>query len=416
EKNYTTRTAANDLTAAQYSSTKAGDNLLPTASATGRYQYTHNLTSRSGIVLDPNTGNFISVIDDPNDHSLSYGISAGVNIYNGGFDAANIRSAEYGLNAAQYNLKWVRQQIAFNVVSAYITALRTKELVSVSEKSLTENQSQLDRIKGLYSAGSVAVGQVYQQEALLGQQNVQLIQSRNNYQNAKADLLFFLNVAPDSYASYDVSLAGIDTSVRTLETRESTVTPTMTLISSLLDQRSDFLAQRSSILSSEAAIGLSRSALLPKLGASVGLAGSGDNLQLGRIQLFHALNAALNLSIPIYDAAQNRLQIEIQEVDLLSSKIRLEQSEMLFRSDIAKAQNNLQASKQALEATVSELRSAEESLRSAQERLRVGAGIQVDVIVAEAQIQTARTDRVNAVYNYLLSTKQLEYLLGKTNY
>ena len=43
-------------------------------------------------------------------------------------------------------------------------------------------------------------------------------------------------------------------------------------------------------------------------------------------------------------------------------------------------------------------------------------GIQVDVIIAEAQLQTARTDRVNAVYNYLLATKQLEYLLGKTNY
>ena len=88
----------------------------------------------------------------------------------------------------------------------------------------------------------------------------------------------------------------------------------------------------------------------------------------------------------------------------------------LIFGQIAKAQNNLNSSKQALEATVSELRSAEESLRSAEERLKVGAGIQVDVIIAEAQTQTARTDRINAVYNYLLATKQLEYLLGKTSY
>ena len=407
DSNYTTRTAGNDLTAAQYTSSKAGDNLLPTALATGNYGYSHSLTSQQDLF-----GRTV----DPNSHSLRYNIGASFNIYNGGFDASNIRSADYSLDAAKYNLKWIRQQVAYSVVSAYVNALRTKELVATNEKTLAENQAQLDRIKGLYSAGSIPVGQVYQQEAVVAQQNVQVIQARNNYENAKADLLYLLNVAPDSYKNYEVSLTGVDTTTTGLQSKETSAQPTPSLVNSLLDQRQDFQAQRASILSSQEAIGLTRSALLPKLGATLGLGGSGEDAQLQKIQLAHAINGGLNLSIPIYDAAQNRLQIEIEEVQLESSKVRLEQSEQQFRSDIAKAQNNLDASKQALEATATEIRSAEESLRSAAERLRVGAGIQVDVIVAEAQVLTARTDRVNAVYNYLLATKQLEYLLGKTNY
>lgn len=409
EKNYTTRTASNDLAVSQYERDKAGDNLLPTALATASYGYSHSLTAQQVNIFTGQT-------PDPNSHSLRYNVGASFNIYNGGFDAANIRSSDYSLDAAKYNLKWVRQQLAFNVVSAYITALRTKELMNSAEKTLAESKSQLDRLNGLYSAGSVPVGQVYQQEALVGQQEVQHIQAQNNFLNAKADLLFLLNVAPDSYSNYDVSVTGIDTSLTSLKSKEATVQPTPSLMNSLLAQREDFLSLRSSILASEAAIGLTRSKLYPSLSASAGIGGLGSDAQIQKIQLFHSLTGGLSLSVPIYDAAQNRLQIDIQEVQLETSKVHLEQSEQQFRSDIAKAQNNLFSSELAVNATASELKSAEESLRSASERLKVGAGIQVDVIVAEAQVQTARADRINAVYNYLLATRQLEYLLGKTNY
>jgi outer membrane protein len=262
----------------------------------------------------------------------------------------------------------------------------------------------------------VPVIQVYQQQAVVSQQEVQTIQARNNYLNAKADLLFLLNIAPDSYSAYDVSLSGIDTTLGALRTMGAAVQPTPSLVNSLLDNRQDFLAQRASIASAQEAIGITRSALLPRLGASVGIGGSGENSDLMKVQLFHALNGGLNLSIPLYDAAQTRLQIDIQQVQLETDRVQLEQSEEQFRSDIAKGQNNVRAAEQAIAATATELKSAEESLRAAEERLRVGAGIQVDVIIAEAQVQTARTDRVNAVYNYLLATRQLEYLLGKTNY
>lgn len=407
EHNYTTRTASNDLLVSQYDRTKAGDNLLPTALATANYGYNHSLTTEFDFLGQP---------VNPNSHSLRYNVGANFNIYNGGFDASNINSAEYSLEAAKYNLKWVRQQIAFDVVSAYINALRTKELLVSAEKTLAESNAQVERIKGLYSAGSVPVGQVYQQEALVGQQEVQSIQARNNYLNAKADLLYLLNIAPDSYGNYDVTLIGIDTSVASLHSKQTSVQSTPSLMTSVLEHREDFLAQRSSILASEAAIGLTRSRLYPSLGASIGIGGSGSDAKIQKIQLFHALTGGLNLSIPIYDASQNRLQIDIQEVQIKTSQIRLEQAEQGFRSEVAKAENNLRSSEQALGATERSLKAAEESLRSALERLKVGAGIQLDVIVAEAQVQTARTDRINAVYNYLLSTKQLEYLLGKTTY
>jgi outer membrane protein len=113
---------------------------------------------------------------------------------------------------------------------------------------------------------------------------------------------------------------------------------------------------------------------------------------------------------------QNRILIEQQQIDLQISRIRLEQQEQQYRAEAAKAVNVLRNAERAVDASERALKAAEESLRSAEERLKVGAGIQTDVIVAQATIQAARTNNVNAVYSLLYAQKQLEYLLGKWNY
>ncbi|HYM19712.1 MAG TPA: TolC family protein [Candidatus Kapabacteria bacterium] len=405
EKNYTARTAADALSSAEFSRSKAGDALLPSVTGSGSYTYSDQLTS---TLFYPNVPYAT--------HGLSYRVAASLNLFNGGADAANISAAGYALDAAKYNLKWTRQVVAFNVISDYVNALRTKELRSSAELTYSQDTTQLTRVRAQYSAGAVAVNAVYQQEAVVGQDLLQLIQSKNNYANALADLLFQLNIAPSRYGEFDVSLAGIDTNVVTMRSKTGDMQVTPSAIGDLLDHREDFASQRANLLSQEESIKITKAALLPTLNASFGIGGSGANNTIPSIQLIHALSGSLTLSMPIFDKFQTSLQTDILNTQLDEGRIQLEQAEQQFRSDITKADNNLRSSQEALDASVSALTSAEESYRSATERLRVGAGIQVDVIVAQAALETARVNRVNAVYNYVLATKQLEYLLGRTNY
>ena len=78
--------------------------------------------------------------------------------------------------------------------------------------------------------------------------------------------------------------------------------------------------------------------------------------------------------------------------------------------------DNLKATEKSLDASESAFRAALESFRLADEQLRVGAGTEVDVVIAEAALETARTNRVNAKYNWVLAQKQVAYDLGKWNY
>jgi outer membrane protein TolC len=77
---------------------------------------------------------------------------------------------------------------------------------------------------------------------------------------------------------------------------------------------------------------------------------------------------------------------------------------------------NLQSASEALDASQSALVSAQEGLRLAEEQLNVGSGTEVAVVVAEATLESARTSRVNAKYNWVFAQLQLDYILGKWNY
>ncbi len=415
DKNYDARSSQLLLESAETSKDRAEANLLPSLGASASYGLTKPLDDRTTtLVIDSN-----DVVFGTNaaTQSNSYSLGGEFNLYSGGGDAANIRSAGYALDAAKYGLKWARQSVAFSVTSAYIEALRTKELLNASEKTLAESRAQLERVRGLYDAGSIAIGQVYQQEALVGQQELESINTKNLYDNARTDLFFLLNLPQDALR-YDVTTRGIDTSVSTLRGRAPQVSITDAAVNDLLTRREDFLSTRSSILASEAAIDVTRSRLLPQLDLTYSIGGGAAStaFEFNRMRYQNDLRGGLSFSWAIFDRSQTNRTAELQEIDIRIDKIRLEQNEQSFRTEIAKANNTLRSAELALDASDRALRAAEEATRLATERVRVGAGIQVDVIVAQSQLQSARTNRVNAIYNYVFAQKQLEYLLGRWNY
>jgi outer membrane protein len=419
-RNYTIVTTANSQRRNEIEVSRSEDNLLPSAQASGSYNYTYSLQpvgDRTTTIYDPLTGLPVQTVTTAaGSSSLSYSGTADFNIFNGGADAARIRAAHASLNSATGTLEWTRQQIAFNVTSDYLNALRNNELVDAARKSLDEANAQLTLVRGEYDAGTVPIGQVYQQQAVVGQDQLLLIQAENNYENAKAALLFQLNVPPNQYNNYGFTVAGIDTSTSVATRAAIDTNITDARIDSVINSRPDIIAQQYNVESLIDQVAITRGALLPSLNASAGIEGSGVDPNAFKIQMDNRLVAGLSLTIPLFDRMQNRLLIQEQEVDIETQRINLQQDVQQIRSDAAVAVNNMRSADLALDASDISLTAAEESLRLATERLRVGAGTQVDVIIAEAAVETARTNRVNAKYNFVQAQRQLQYTLGEWHY
>lgn len=409
QKNYTVLSQDFGVQRSELEVDRANANLLPGVSANASYGYDYSLNSEERRTI-------VSVVSPAANNSYRYGVTGSLNLFNGGSDAARIRSSEFQLEASRKGLHWTRQQIAFAVTGAYVNSLRTRELVRSSEKTLAESRAQLARVQGLNEAGSLPVAHVYQQEAVVGQNELSLIQAQNAYENAKADLLVILDIDPNDHAIYGVSLSGVDTTISSARQNAVRASITDAALDRVLESRADIVASRARIQASEEQIDMTRGALLPSLDLNVGVNGGGSHEEIFRAQSSNGLNAGLSLSVPIFDRLQNRILIDQQQIDIETDRVLLREQEQSVRSNVARAANNLRSAEHALDASERALRSAEESLRLAEERLRVGAGIQLDVIVAQSQVETARTNRVNAIYNYVLAAEEIEYTLGQWNY
>jgi outer membrane protein len=406
-KNYSVTTEQLSEQSAEYEQSRTKDNLYPDLNATAGYTWGHLF----------NPPSFLGISTPANENSVNYSLRSTFNIYAGGFDAASIHSAEAALSAAKGNLGWLRQQTAFLVVTDYVTALRDRELVLSAVKSLAEARANLDLEQGLFQAGSAAIAVVYQQQSVVGQNELSLIQAENQFENDKADLLFQLNIAPNEYSSYNLNLDGVDTSTTTA--RRSGIDSSMVpaAIDRVIDTRPDIIAARATVESSQASVDVVRSALLPSLGAFAAVGGSAtDYPTIQSLQPQNAFSAGLSLSVPLFDKMQNRLRVDEEEVVVEQNQVHLTQLEQQLRSDVAKAINNVHFTEQGLDASERSVVAAEETMRLADEKLRVGAGTQIDVVVAESQLVTARTNRINAVFSYVLAQKQLDYTLGRWNY
>jgi outer membrane protein len=437
-RNYTVRSAHNAERSSDIEVTRAKDNMWqPTVSASGSWTYDYSLlpiadrqyyVPQTAVVPLPSGGDTVIVsgvflhapgqqfTTPAGSQTLNFGVTARENLFNGGADAARINEAEASFGSAENSSKWTRQVTAFNVTNDYLNVLRTNELVDAARKTLDEAVAQLNLVRGQYDAGVVPIVQVYQQDAVVGTDSLSLIQAVNNYENAQTDLLFLLNVPPNEFSSYTFSVQGIDTSTSAASRAAIDTSIESSRFNPAIDLRSDILAEQQTIQATQDQVDATRAALYPQLNASVGIGGGGSNSSLGAIHIADAFNVGLSLNVPIYDAMQNRLLIDEQEIAVESQRLQLEQDVQQVRSDAAKAVNNLHAAREALDVSGAVLRSAEEGLRLAEEQLTVGSGTQVSVVVAEAALETARTNRVNAKYNWVLAQRQLAYTLGQWKY
>ncbi len=432
-RNYTTRMASNQVRKDEFAAHAAIDNMwLPSVKATGGWQYDYSfnpideeveqnpfipvvVNGDTDFVPNPNP-TYTRVAAQNGTQSLSYNALATINLFNGFADIASIHQTEATLGSAQNSSTWTRQVTADNVVKSYLSILLTQELVYAADSTLAEAQAQFSLVQGQYQAGVVAIAQVYTQQSVVAADSLALIQADVNFQNAKVSLLYLLNVLPNQFNNYSFNADGIDTATTPAARAAVDTSIQPEAINAAIDKRPDILAQEASIKASEYLVDVTRGQFYPSLDATLGIGGSGSGPNLTTVHLDNGLNAGLQLTIPIFDKFQTTLSVDEEEVDVDNARITLEQDVQQMRSNVAMDVNNLKATEKSLDASESAFLAALESFRLANEQLQVGSGTEVAVVIAEAALETARTNRVNAKYNWVLAQKQVAYDLGKWNY
>jgi outer membrane protein len=408
ERNMSVIQAQNNVEAAKSGKLAAFGRYLPSLSGNGSWR-----RSRSEGPL------YIQGINTGLDFTLTQGnFSAGLNtsllLFDGLEREANYSRSQSDFSATEHTATRTRQSVVFQVVSSYLNVLRLEQLVKVSEENLKRDQRQLERITESNRVGALSLADVYRQQSQVASDEFSLITAQNDFDKAKADLAALIGL--DDPAGCDFSDVSISTSIDSTElaTTAAKYADVQSLMNRALVSRPDYLGAQENLSSSESGVTVARSNYFPSLSAFAGMNWTNENIS--ELTRYVGLNWGLSLNWTLFDGFATNQSLQSAMASKRNAEISMVQAERIIRVDITKATLDLEAAKKQYEVSQKALVSASEDRKIAEERYNLGAGTLLDLLVANAGLVNAEANTVNASYNYIISKRNVEYVIGERTY
>ena len=119
---------------------------------------------------------------------------------------------------------------------------------------------------------------------------------------------------------------------------------------------------------------------------------------------------SLNFNWPIFSGGQNQNSFISKELEAEAEIYAYENLVNIIEKDISETYLNLIRYEKNLLALEQEINAIEESLRLVRLRYEIGISTLKDVLVIQKELSSARSKRINAIYNYNLTLNKLERL------
>src|ERR1700733_6413630 len=317
-------------------------------------------------------------------------------IYDGGATIASRRAALINEDQAYYSLRDTIDTVVSTVRTQFYQILLDKALVQVQEESVNLLQSQLEDQKSRYEAGTVPQFNVLQAEGTLENQIPQLIAARNNYRISALTLARTLGIPADRQYVTDNPLP---------VEGELTFNPIQyDLGSALIAARANrpFLkAQRSTILASVENITVQAAGYKPTISADVGLEQESNPTTNNLTRTLQGWFLGLSGSWNIFDGFLTYGRVKEARAQLEQAKITYDDSVRQVELEVATAVSNLRQAAQTVDSAQTGVNVNLEALRLSDERLAAGIVTQLDVLNAQQQLTTARSNLVQAEFSYV---------------
>lgn len=306
---------------------------------------------------------------------------------------------------SRLNYERTRQTVKLDVYRQYFDVLKKQQLLKVREENLKRAKEDLKKVEEMNKIGSRPLSDVFKQKVVVGNDKLALINGENDLNISKATLNSLIGIDVNT----DIVLEEADL---TIELKDADFG---TKVETAYDNRKDLKAAKEAVKSAKSGLTISRSGFYP----TVSLFGSYSYSDVFKPSGFSDISKndrvdfGMNISVPIFNGFQTRSSAVAAEQNLITSKSRLESTQRTVSLQVKTAILNLEAAKENIDVTQETVKSASEDLRLAKERYAIGAGTLLDVITANASYVEAESNRIQAVYDYLLSKQELRLATGE---
>ena len=393
--NLTVKNREINVASSELEVTSAKDAFLPSVSAgvSQTFNFGRGLTSEN-TYANRNTSNF--------------GWNAGLQLplFQGMRRVRTLDYARTNLRMTLEQLESAKDDITLNVIAQYLQVLYCTEIHNVAVEQLRLSNIELQRRRELLEAGKIAELDLTQAESQVAQDELSVVTALNDRNIALLDLAQLLELP--SSESFEVA-----------ELPDSPTAPipcASDVYDAAMNINHAIAASRLGVESAAKAVSVAKSGYLPSLSFTAGVGSSYykvsgfDNEGFGP-QMRHNLSKSLgfSLNIPIFDAFSTRNSVRRAQVQQLSARLQLKDTENRLYKAIAQAHAQATAAEKRMEAAAVATRSTQTALDAMREKYNYGKANATEFEQARTEYLRAVSTAVQAKYESLLRRRILSF-------
>jgi outer membrane protein TolC len=317
------------------------------------------------------------------------------------FDFSTIRryqAARATVQAAKADAQGTKDQVADQVARAYMTVIRSEAALESAQSNFRLSEELLRLAQNQKTAGTGTGIEVTRAQSQLANDRQGMEIARNDVDRARLNLLRLLGVRLDGTVELTDRMTYTPVEMVTAEQAWKTAQ----------DSRSDLKAQHERENSARLSYSATKWESAPSIGAS------GDYGTIGA-QTDHLLpthTAAIELRVPIFDGGRRQARRAESFAEYRQEQIRARDLQQQAELEIRQALDAIRSAQAEVAAAEEGLKLADQELAQARRRYQAGVTTSVEVTDAQARLERARQNEVNALFNYNIARVDLSSATG----
>jgi outer membrane protein len=403
-----------------------------------------NGNSNFGRNIDPFSNSIVTSAIGTNSMSLG----ANMTLYNGDRLKNTISRNILDVDASRMDLQAQRNTISLQVAVAYLNMLSTTEMIEVASRNMEVTRFQLERTEKMVQGGALAETNIFDLTAQLANDELQLVNARNNHQNAMVSLKQAMN-----YAGFE------PIAVSSVNVPDPSVNPYTESSQQVYDAALSFMPEvKAAEIREELAIKnihIARAVGLPSVIANANWGTTYSTVakrmvpgepttqpipitaefngqvvpliinfpqqnmtsqdipyftQLGNNQ---NLNLGVTLQIPVFNGNARKYQEQTAKIQHLQSELTTESAKLAIRQNIDQAYINMSNAAKTYAASMVQVDALQRSFVAADARYNAGASNYVDYNLAKTNLDRAQANLIQSKYDYVFRMKILDFYQNK---
>jgi outer membrane protein len=393
-----------------------------------------------GRTIDPVTNNFLNQKFSYN----SFGLTAGVLLYNGGRINSTIKQGAADVKATEADAAYSFNVAALNIANAYLQILMSEEQLENGIKRKELSTRQLEQTDKFIQAGTLPANDRLDVLAQIARDEQTIIQSQNSidigYLNLKelmqldpiADIkverpafVIPADANPDALSFWRVYNAALGTqpqikadeyrleSANTgVELARSALFPTLSVFGGIDTRWSSASRTVSSTTPGiqEQTIFIDETPVT--VGFPVDIPIFDEIPYTDQLDQNFGQNVGFSLSVPIYNNGRNSINVERARIGILNARVQTDQTKLQLKSEVQQAIANVRASRRTLEASEKSVAATRAAFENDEKRFNLGAINTLQFTTARNNLDIAETDLIASKYDYLFRLKIIDFYLG----